>query len=259
MKKYLSIGEVSKIKGVSVKSLRYYGELGILPPIYINKETGYRYYSMEQLVIVDLIVVCLDLGIPLKNFREYITENQSIDVEKLLADGEHIVSEKVKKLKSSIDFLNTMSKHITRTSKVKDNTEEFAQHIPKRYFLTADWNGDLTDYREISTKYTELFRQCNKLNMPDTFNQGVFFEKQNEKIISKVFLEIPCPSSDITNLHIVEEGNFICRVLKDDELSAHLDDDFKGIFIIKELFDLKIEPQVGLLEIQKYAKDNNYT
>lgn len=251
MKKYLSIGEVSKIKGVSVKSLRYYGELGILPPVYINKETGYRYYSMEQLVIVDLIVVCLDLGIPLKNFREYLKEDQSINVGKLLADGQHIVSERVKKLKSSIAFLNTMSKHITRTNKVKDNTEDFIQHIPQRYFLTADWNEDMKDYREISSKYTELFRQCNQLNIPDTFNQGVFFEKQGEETISKVFLEIPCSSADISNLHIVEEGDFVCKVLKDEDLFAHLDNEFMGIFIIKELFDLKIEPQVGLLEIQK--------
>ena len=36
MKEYLTIGEVSKMKGVGIKSLRYYDRLGILKPAYIN-------------------------------------------------------------------------------------------------------------------------------------------------------------------------------------------------------------------------------
>lgn len=70
MKKYLTIGEVSKIKQVSPKSLRYYEKLGILLPAYTNKETGYRYYTVEQLLIVELIHICIELGIPLKKFQK---------------------------------------------------------------------------------------------------------------------------------------------------------------------------------------------
>ncbi|GED71830.1 MerR family transcriptional regulator [Brevibacillus reuszeri] len=45
----LSIGEFSKICEVSTKTLRYYEEMGLLPPVEINPESGYRYYSIEQL------------------------------------------------------------------------------------------------------------------------------------------------------------------------------------------------------------------
>lgn len=102
MQKLFTIGEVSKIKAVSVKSLRYYGDLGILPPAYINPESGYRYYCSDQLVIVDLIKVCLDLDIPLKNFRNYIQTDGSVDVGRLLDDAHRIVTEKERKLKSSV-------------------------------------------------------------------------------------------------------------------------------------------------------------
>lgn len=254
MKKYLSIGEVSKIKGVSVKSLRYYGELGILPPIYINKQTGYRYYSVEQLTIVDLIVVCLDLNIPLKNFRKYLTPDGAIDIGNLLADGESIVAEKVKKLNTSIAFLDTMSKHVARTNKVKDRKEEFVQYIPKRYFLTADWSGDLMDYREISGKYSEIYKQCSELNIPDTFNQGVFYLNCETKTIKKVFVEIPYPAENADNLLIIAEGEYLCKVIKDIDLLTVLDNAEKDIFIIKELLDLKLEPQVALLEVQTIKK-----
>ncbi|MGE7946424.1 MerR family transcriptional regulator [Lysinibacillus sp. NPDC093688] len=45
----LSIGEFSKICGVSTKTLRYYDEIGVINPDEINAESGYRYYSIEQL------------------------------------------------------------------------------------------------------------------------------------------------------------------------------------------------------------------
>jgi DNA-binding transcriptional MerR regulator len=45
----LSIGEFSKISKVSTKTLRYYAEIGLILPDKINPETGYRYYSIEQL------------------------------------------------------------------------------------------------------------------------------------------------------------------------------------------------------------------
>lgn len=45
----LSIGEFSKICGVSTKTLRYYAEIGVMNPDEINPENGYRYYSIKQL------------------------------------------------------------------------------------------------------------------------------------------------------------------------------------------------------------------
>ncbi|REK76781.1 MerR family transcriptional regulator [Paenibacillus paeoniae] len=45
----LSIGEFSKICGVSTKTLRYYAEVGLIHPEEINPESGYRYYSIRQL------------------------------------------------------------------------------------------------------------------------------------------------------------------------------------------------------------------
>jgi DNA-binding transcriptional MerR regulator/effector-binding domain-containing protein len=45
----LSIGEFSKICGVSTKTLRYYAEIGLMNPDEINSENGYRYYSIQQL------------------------------------------------------------------------------------------------------------------------------------------------------------------------------------------------------------------
>lgn len=70
--KYLTIGEISKIKKISIKSLRYYEQIGILVPVKINPDNGYRYYSQEQLLTIDMIKFLSAMDIPLKAWNHYI-------------------------------------------------------------------------------------------------------------------------------------------------------------------------------------------
>lgn len=87
MKEYLSIGEAAKLKKITIKALRYYEKIGIFVPAYINEETGYRYYKMEQMVVLDFILTCLDLGIPLKQFPAYLEKDGVLDIARILQDG----------------------------------------------------------------------------------------------------------------------------------------------------------------------------
>lgn len=48
MDKYFSIGEVSKITGLSIDRLRNYDKIGLLKPSYIDPNSGYRYYSENK-------------------------------------------------------------------------------------------------------------------------------------------------------------------------------------------------------------------
>lgn len=247
MKKNLTIGEVSKIKRVSPKSLRYYEKLGILLPAYTNKETGYRYYTVEQLLIVELIHICIELGIPLKNFKNYITPQEDIDIEKLVAEGSQIVNEKIRKLESQKQFLSNVFVHVQRTNIVKERQEPFVEAFPDRYFLTIDYDGDLADYKTVNLEYSKLFAQSLRLGIADQFNQGFFsFGKTSVK---KIFLEIPKPAEDIENLYVLAGSRFSCRILPFNEFaSAHAE---SGFCMVQELFDLKISPHERWIEIQE--------
>ena len=46
----LRIGEFSKLSGVPIRTLRYYDEIDLFKPIYVN-EKGYRYYSYHQYIL----------------------------------------------------------------------------------------------------------------------------------------------------------------------------------------------------------------
>ncbi len=60
------IGDFSKLTQLSVKTLRYYDELGLLKPVEVDRFTGYRYYSSDQLPRLNRILALKDLGLSLE-------------------------------------------------------------------------------------------------------------------------------------------------------------------------------------------------
>lgn len=65
MEQLYTIGQVAKLKGVSPRMLRYYDQLGILVPKSVDAQTGYRRYTLDQMVEIDVIRMCVESGIPL--------------------------------------------------------------------------------------------------------------------------------------------------------------------------------------------------
>lgn len=75
--KYFSIGEFASLFNLSKQTLFYYERNNILKPSYID-ENGYRYYSLEQYFIFDIIINMRKLGIPLKEIADYI-QNRDVN------------------------------------------------------------------------------------------------------------------------------------------------------------------------------------
>ena len=62
----IRIGDFSKLTRVSVKTLRYYDEMGLLKPVEVDRFTGYRYYEFNQLARLHRILALKDLGFSLE-------------------------------------------------------------------------------------------------------------------------------------------------------------------------------------------------
>jgi len=62
----IRIGDFSKLSRVSVKTLRFYDEEGLLKPIEVDRFTGYRYYEFDQLPRLYRILALKDLGFSLE-------------------------------------------------------------------------------------------------------------------------------------------------------------------------------------------------
>jgi predicted transcriptional regulator YdeE/DNA-binding transcriptional MerR regulator len=75
----LKIGDLSRLAQVSVKTLRYYSDLGLLKPEWIDRYTGYRYYAPEQLARLNRILALRDLGLSLEQIRGLLDESVAAD------------------------------------------------------------------------------------------------------------------------------------------------------------------------------------
>ncbi len=60
------IGDFSKLSQVSIKTLHYYERLGLFKPSYVDEQSGYRYYSADQVPRLNRILVLKDLGFSLE-------------------------------------------------------------------------------------------------------------------------------------------------------------------------------------------------
>ncbi|MCA9908879.1 MAG: MerR family transcriptional regulator, partial [Anaerolineae bacterium] len=73
------IGEFSKLSQVTVKTLRFYDQEGLLQPAQVDPMTGYRYYSADQLPRLNRILALKALGFSLEQIRQMIDEQIAPD------------------------------------------------------------------------------------------------------------------------------------------------------------------------------------
>ncbi len=73
------IGEFSRFSMVPASALRYYAEIGLLEPAAVDPATGYRYYTADQLPVVNRILALKDLGLSLDEVSSILTESLGPD------------------------------------------------------------------------------------------------------------------------------------------------------------------------------------
>ena len=64
------IGLFSKMNRVTIKTLRYYDDIGLLKPAYVDGASGYRYYKSEQLPIIHKIMPLRQMGCSIEDIKK---------------------------------------------------------------------------------------------------------------------------------------------------------------------------------------------
>lgn len=73
-----SIGQFSKMNRVTIKSLRYYDQVGILLPAYVDQSTGYRYYQSQQMEQLHTIMALRQIGFSIAEIQQTLTQKEAI-------------------------------------------------------------------------------------------------------------------------------------------------------------------------------------
>jgi len=108
----LSIKEFSKFTGIKQSILRYYDEIGLLNPA-LRGDNGYRYYSCQQIITVNLINVLASLNIPRKKIIELEQTRTPDSILKLFANQEILLNEQLRRISTSYSIIHTFRKLIS--------------------------------------------------------------------------------------------------------------------------------------------------
>src|SRR5215469_15710496 len=80
----LKIGDFARIGQVSIKALRHYDGLGLLHPVHIHPESGYRFYDLAQLSDLARILALKDCGFSLDEIAQLLRTRNADEITEML-------------------------------------------------------------------------------------------------------------------------------------------------------------------------------
>ena len=208
--KLFSIGEISKYTGASIKSLRYYEELKILKPAFVDPCSGYRYYSFEQCYLINIIMFCIELDIPLKKLCKYIDRNEEIDLSALLAHGKEIAQKKLKVLQKGLGFIEDIEQKIALTDKYHQSNEMYYREIPEKklYVIPCRQSFDGADIFELAKPFLDM--EYSEEDFYNLSEYGYMCEHSPSGIQRYAFIELPKHIAK-ENAKIIPAGTWLCK------------------------------------------------
>ena len=167
----LQIKEFSLLIGVSVRTLHYYDEIGLLKPCFVDEQNGYRFYDETSLERMEEILFYRELNFPLKTIAE-ILASPNYDKQKALAEQKRLLTIKKNRLERLIAALEQAEKGEITMSAFDNSEYEIAR---QQYVDEAKqrWGG--TDAYKESQKKTADYSK-DKWNDVLTGMNGIFGE-----------------------------------------------------------------------------------
>lgn len=132
------IGEFSKLCKTSIKTLRYYDEVDLLKPEYIDKETGYRFYTTEQLIKYHSIQSCRQIGLSINEIKLI-----------LLGKNEEIILNKRKQ--ELTELQDTITEQLSRIEFLQSGADD----------------EDYMNYRAVIKELSDCIVYSKKMTVPD--------------------------------------------------------------------------------------------
>jgi len=113
---------VSEITGVSIRTLRYYDEIGLLKPAELT-DAGYRLYDNRALERLQEIMFFKELEIPLEDIKK-IMDNPNYDKEQVLLAQKTVLEQKRNRLNGIIELITDVMKGVNTMSFEAFNDQE---------------------------------------------------------------------------------------------------------------------------------------
>lgn len=219
MDKYFSIGEVSKITGLSIDRLRNYDKIGLLKPSYIDPKSGYRYYSENKFRKLRIIKYLRKIGTPLKEIDLIL--NKNIDSQEFVK----FLELKIKDIEKEIENLNMIKEDINEIKhtfecnfKLSNINYIHKKYLNERYVVKKSLKKNINfvvSHRE--QVFSKFKSEINGLEPPRSLEKGLYLHSLED--LENNNTEVYMLLKDYENIHnfIIPKGNYLCLSYKENE------------------------------------------
>ncbi|MEN8907130.1 MAG: MerR family transcriptional regulator [Clostridiales bacterium] len=147
------IGEMARLHSISTQTLRYYDSTDLFKPMYIDENTGYRSYGIEQFAHLESILFLKGMGMSLKSIKEYFQNRDINSMALLLKQRNSAIDKEIKSLKVKKKKIASLIK-IVDSSLGKGHLDTFRiKELPNRGMLFFRFGaGELVYEHELGIK-----------------------------------------------------------------------------------------------------------
>jgi len=177
-KKLLSISELAEFSRTTRAALIHYDKMGVLHPSVIG-QNSYRYYSYDQIGLVNLIRTLQVLGMPLKKIAEITKKRNPKDMLNLLNKQLTLINQNILDQLEARKLILTLQNTIEETFAV--NEDEIAVHWTEKKTI---YLGPKNDYANGKTDYDALlkfYQFCNKKDVNLNYPAWGYFSRERIK------------------------------------------------------------------------------
>ncbi len=179
----MTVKEVSKLAGVSIRTLQYYDSIGLLKPAEYT-EAGYRLYDDTALERLQQIMLFKELEFPLKEIKEII-DAPGFDRKKALEQQIELLTLKKEHLENLISFARNIKENGVKNMDFSafDNSkiEEYEKRAKEQWGSTAAYkeyeqkskNRTKDNQNEINKEFMQLFYEFGKMKDLDPASEQV--------------------------------------------------------------------------------------
>ena len=153
----MTVHEVAKLAGVSTRTLRYYDQVGLLPPANTT-EAGYRLYSQTDLVRLQRILFLRELDFPIKEIAPMLAA-EAVDNRMAVERHRELLEVKMKRLQGLIDLCGRILQGKDEMS-LKEFDQNDLETMRDRYADEARQRWGETDaYKQSAIKTARYTKQ----------------------------------------------------------------------------------------------------
>jgi effector-binding domain-containing protein len=193
------IGDFSKLSQVSVRTLRYYEEMGLLAPIEVDRFTSYRYYSVDQLPRLNRILALKDLGFSLEQIAQLLDEELPPDqIRGMLRMKQAEIRQQAEEERARLARVEARLRQIEQEGKMPTHEVVIKKVEPQ---LVATIRRVIPNYGEIGQLYNETFAYLGQhgarpAGPPLAIYHDPEFRERDADVETAVPLASPLPSSE---------------------------------------------------------------